>query len=371
MRIGIIAAARFPIAEPFAGGLEAHVWDLADRLRRQGHELTLFAGPGSDPRLGVELLDLQRPKVSDAARADVSMSAPEWLDEHHAYLQLMVRLARTAADEFDVIHNHSLHHLPIAMASTLPVPIVSTLHTPPTPWLESAIQVEDECDVTFAAVSAHTAAAWAHLIPDAHVIHNGVDVDRWRQGPGGGPAVWFGRIVPEKGPHLAIDAAVRAGRPLRLAGPISDRTYFLDEIRPRLAQPGIEYVGHRTQAELAALVGEASVALITPCWDEPYGLVVAEALACGTPVAAFARGALPELVHDGCGRLVAPGDVAALATAIDEAAQLSRAAARAQAVAECSLETMVARYVELYETLAVRSSLPRTRSAPRPLASAR
>ncbi|MDA0185767.1 glycosyltransferase family 4 protein [Solirubrobacter phytolaccae] len=353
MRIGIIAAARFPIAEPFAGGLEAHVWDLADRLRRQDHDVTLFAGPGSDPRLGVELLDLRRPALSDAARADVSMTAPEWLDEHHAYLQLMVRLARTAADDFDVIHNHSLHHLPIAMASTLPVPIVSTLHTPPTPWLESAIQVQDTCPVTFVAVSAHTAAAWSHLIPDAHVIHNGVDVHRWRPGSGGGPAVWFGRLVPEKGAHLAIDAAVLAGRELRLAGPISDRTYFEQEIRPRLTQPGIEYVGHRTQAQLAELVGDASVALVTPCWDEPYGLVVAEALACGTPVAAFARGALPELLDDACGRLVEPGDVRALAAAVDDAAQLSRAAARRHAVEECSLETMVGRYVELYGTLAL------------------
>jgi len=79
VRIGIVAAARFPIAEPFAGGLEAHVWGLAERLRRRGHDVTLFAGPGSDPRLGVECLDLRRPQVSAAARADVSMCAPCWV----------------------------------------------------------------------------------------------------------------------------------------------------------------------------------------------------------------------------------------------------------------------------------------------------
>jgi glycosyltransferase involved in cell wall biosynthesis len=234
----------------------------------------------------------------------------------------------------------------------VPVPIVSTLHTPPTPWLESAIQVEDECRVHFAAVSAHTAQAWSHLIPDPRVIRNGVDVDRWLPGPGGGAAVWFGRLVPEKGAHLAIDAAVLAGRPLQLAGPISDHDYFEQEIRPRLAQPGIDYVGHRTQTELVRLVGAASVALVTPCWDEPYGLVVAEALACGTPVCAFARGALPELLDESCGRLVAPGDVGALAKAIVEASSLSRAAARRHAVRDCSLEHMIDGYVELYETLA-------------------
>jgi glycosyltransferase involved in cell wall biosynthesis len=159
--------------------------------------------------------------------------------------------------------------------------------------------------------------------------------------------------VPEKGAHLAIDAAVLAGRPLRLAGPISDRVYFEQELRPRLSQTGIEYVGHRSQAELVRLVGDASAVLVTPCWDEPYGLVVAEALACGTPVCAFARGALPELLDTECGRLVAPGDVRGLAAAIGECAGLSRAAARRHAVRECSLERMVDRYVELYGALAL------------------
>jgi glycosyltransferase involved in cell wall biosynthesis len=352
LRIGIIAAARFPVIEPFAGGLEAHVWGLADRLRRRGHDVTLFAGPGSDPALAVELLDLRRPRLSDAARADVSMSAPEWVDEHHAYLQLMLRLGRSAAEDFDVVHNHSLHYLPVAMAATVPVPIVCTLHTPPTPWLESALQVDDRCPAHFVAVSEHTARAWSHVLPHTRVIHNGVDVERWAQGPGGGPPVWFGRIAREKGTHLAIDAAVLAGTGLHVAGPIADRAYFEAEIRPRLSLDGIVYAGHLTHAELVRLLGAASVALVTPCWDEPYGLVVAEALACGTPVCAFARGALPELLPEECGRLVAPGDVEALAEALGPARRLSRAAARRHAVDTCSIDAMVDRYVELYETLA-------------------
>ena len=116
------------------------------------------------------------------------MTAPEWVDEHHAYLQLMLRLGRSAAEDFDVIHNHSLHYLPVAMAATVPVPIVCTLHTPPTPWLESAIQADEHCPATFVAVSEHTARAWSHMLPHARVIHNGVDVDRWSPGTGRRPA---------------------------------------------------------------------------------------------------------------------------------------------------------------------------------------
>ncbi len=344
MRLGLIASARFPVIEPFAGGLEAHAWMLARGLRDRGHEVTVFAAPGSDPALDVHELEVQTIEVSPAARADVSMSADWWLQEHHAYLSVMLQLGDHG---LDVVHNNSLHYLPIAMARSLPVPLVTTLHTPPTPWLESAIRAPRGCDVTFAAVSAHTADAWRHVVPFSTVVHNGVDPQRWRQGPGGGPAVWSGRLVPEKGPHLAVQAALRAGVPLRLAGPVMDGPYFDAEVRPHLGST-VEYVGHLRTDELVELVGSASASLVTPCWEEPYGLVVAESMSCGTPVAGFARGALPELVTPQTARLVAPGDVAALATALVEAVHLDRDAVRAHALATCSVEAMVDGYEALY-----------------------
>jgi glycosyltransferase involved in cell wall biosynthesis len=317
LRIAIIASARFPIREPFAGGLEAQTWSLADGLRRRGHQVTLFAGPTADPRLHVAAVD---------------------------------SLAEHGSRRFDVIHNNSLHHLPVAMARALDVPVVTTLHTPPTPWLESAIQV-GRCPVTFVAVSAHTAAAWSHAVPNAQVVRNGVDLRLWRAGPGGGPLVWFGRLVPEKGAHLAIRAARLARLPLDIVGPKSDPTYFRDVIAPLLGDR-IFYRGHLEHQQLAALVGRASAALLTPCWDEPYGLVAAESLACGTPVAGFERGALPEVVDPASGILVEPGDVGALADAARCASLLSRASARQRAEHSCSVETMLDGYENLYSGLA-------------------
>lgn len=341
-RIGVIAPASTPVVEPFSGGLTAHVATLCRHLVERGHDVTLFAAPGSDPSLPVEELDVDRLYLSEAARRDVSMPAEVVVREHHAYLALMLRLGRRNAG-FDVIHNHSLHYLPVAMAPIVPVPMLTTLHTPPTPWLESAAQAARASAMRFVAVSAHTAAQWQPVLGPVGVVRNAVDLERWPSGPGGPDLVWSGRIVPEKAPHLAIEAARLAGRPITLAGPVSDAAYFRDRVAPLLG-PGVRYAGHLEQRDLARLVGSSAVAVVTPQWDEPYGLVVAEALSCGTPVAAFRRGGIPEIVGPDCARLADPGDVVSLAAAIVEAGGLSRSRVRRHAVRHCSIELMMERY---------------------------
>ena len=349
LRIALIASSRFPIREPFAGGLEAHVWSLTKLLRRRGHTVSLFAAEGSDAELGAEAFAMKRLQLSAQARQDVTFDSGLSMEEHHAYLALMMDLGRggAASGSFDVIHNHSLHYLPIAMSRLLSIPMISTLHAPPTPWLESAIQIIGRSHVRFVAVSRHTEQAWRPTTGPISVIHNGIDCARWPLGPGGGRPVWTGRIVPEKSPHLAARAAALAGRGLDIAGPIIDRGYFEAELAP-LLNDDIRYVGHLTHDELCTIVGRASCVLVTPSWDEPFGLVVAEALASGTPVAGFARGGIPEIVDDSCARLVAPGDVPALAIALLEAELLPRAAARKRAEDFCSAEVMADRYESLF-----------------------
>lgn len=348
MRICLIASSRHPVREPFAGGLEALTHQLARQLVRRGHDVALFAAPGSDPVLPVRVLDARPFRPSRVAQGDVNASSDLWIAEHHAYLALMLDLARDGRGCFDVVHNHSLHHLPIAMAPMLDVPLVTTLHTPPLPWLESAIAVAPGTS-SFTAVSRATSEAWAHVVSSTPIL-NGVDTDAWPIGPGGGPAVWSGRLVREKAPHLAIDAARLAGLPIILAGPAPDDAYFEEYVAPRLG-PHVVHVGHLDHRAMARLLGRACVAVVTPAWDEPYGLVAAEAMSCGTPVAAHARGAMRELVADDAGALAPSGDVGRLAEAIAVARGCDRAAVRAHAVERLSVRRMVTEYEAYYGAL--------------------
>lgn len=356
LRVALIATARYPIAEPFVGGVAAHVVGLARGLGRRGHRVTVFAPEGSGAE-GVHVepfCQWSGLDFSAAARGDVSMLAEPFMREHHALLGLMLRLRDGAhGGPFDVVHNHSLHYLPVAMAPAVEAAHLTTFHAPPTPWLESAFAClpEDERPAAVT-VSAANQAVWRRSLPACGLVRNGVDVERWPFSPKATPglAVWAGRVVPEKGPHLAIDAARAAGLRLRIVGPAYDAGYFEAEIAPRLG-PDVEYVGHVSHADLARHYGEAAVALSTARWEEPYGLTLVEALACGTPVAAFRRGAASELLTDATGRLAAPDSADELAAAAREAAGLDRRACRQWVEAHASETAMVDAYEALYDQL--------------------
>ena len=366
LRIAMLAPARNKIAPPFSGGLESMVWHLRNQLMAEGHEVTLIARRGSD---GVDdhwSLAGGRWAPSELAAGDHSMPAAEFMTEHHTYLSAMRRLAAVGRFRFDVIHNHSLHYLPLAMADTCEVPMLTTLHTPPTPWLESAIASATSKVGSFTTVSDYTARSWDRLPEAPAVIHNGVDLEWWRAGSGGERLWWSGRITPDKAPHLAIEAARLARMPLDLAGPISDPAYFESEILHRLG-PDVRYLGHLSGASQVEHVRRARAVLVTPTWDEPFGLVVIEALACGTPVIAFGRGGIPDILTcSRVGRLVPGDDVDAMARAAREAHTISRVEVRRFAERHFSLRQMTRSYVDAYRSV-VDSSLPQV-MAPRALA---
>jgi glycosyltransferase involved in cell wall biosynthesis len=350
MHVVILAAARHPLRQPFAGGLESLTWALVRGLRQRGVDVTLFAGPGSDPALDARELAVAPLVLSDMARADVSMPPEPWLREHHAYLQVMLELKDRG--DVDVIHNNSLHFLPLALAQSCAAPMLTTLHTPPTPWLEPAIALMDQTRSSFVAVSHHTARQWAHVAA-ADVVHNGVDTEVWTPGPGGDDLVWVGRVVPEKAPHEAIRIAAASGRRIRLAGPVGNTDYFQSCVEPLLG-PRAEYLGHLEVPALRDLVASSAAMVVTPEWDEPYGLVAAESLACGTPVVGYRRGGLPEFVAPHCGVLVEPGDVGTAAAEVDRVCAIDRRRCRQHAETSCSLDAMVDAYLARYGQLTAR-----------------
>lgn len=324
LRVLVVAPSRYPLRQPHAGGLEAAVWDRVRWMRDRGHEVTLCAAEGSDFLGDTPEFALRSPewaRVEDASDTAYPAGYAAAAEGAHA-----VALERLRADRhlYDVVDNHSLHPAPIRWSRDAGIPVVTTLHTPPLePLLDAAAYARGSAH-RFVAVSQATARAWSAEGVDAFVFPNGVDTERWKRGPGGSRWVWSGRIVPEKAPHLAIEAARTAGAEIVVAGRIGDVDYFQQEVAPRLGAHA-RYVGALHQSDLCRLVGESAVALVTPMWEEPFGLVIAEALATGTPVAAFDIGGVSEVLAGMPGTAaVMPGDVTALAHAASALAEQGR-----------------------------------------------
>lgn len=341
LRIAVVAPSRHPLRQPHAGGLEAAVWDRVDSLRRRGHRVRLVAASGSD-FLGESPAPLHLPPALWAGSSTSDTDYPDgYLDEALTSLDRALRHLSDHREDYDVVENHSLHALPLEWAPRLGIPVVTTLHTPPLEDMVGAIHRAGDVLGPILAVSTHTARAWREHGVHARVLPNAVDTDRWRLGAGGPDLVWFGRLVPEKGAHAAIAAARLLGRRLVLAGRIGDADYVRSEIDPHLGDD-VVHVGPLRHRDLAHLVGSSACALVTPMWEEPFGLVLAEALSTGTPVAAFDRGGVPEVVAGSPGaRLVPADDVAALARAVAAIADPgagARRRIRAHALRRFSLE---------------------------------
>ncbi len=341
-----MAHVRQPVAEPFMGGMEAHSWHLAAGLTARGHDVTLFAAGDSDARFTISPIlaeHYERTFPWHEHRGSVALNA-------HVDAGFAQACDRIAAGGFDVVHNNSLHRFPLQRAKNGGTPTVTTLHVPPFDGLDWFVRTTVAPSHWYSVPSHRQRGIWwpEGAPPQVAVVANGIALDRWPFSPmGDGSAVWVGRITPNKGPHLAAQAAIRAGIALTLYGVIEEPAYFEAAVRPLLGGT-IRYGGHLEGKALAARVGAASASLFTPCWDEPFGLVAIEAMACGLPVAAFDAGAAREVIGETVGRYAPPGDVFALADALRACMSLDRASARARVGALFSRDIMLKAYEALY-----------------------
>jgi len=357
VKIALLSHMHHPIAEPYEGGTEAHTAMLADELVARGHDVTLFAKEGSVSTARVYPLVPKDFEFTNLASPLVRKQQKGFLAEavHHS-------IEAITEGDFDVTVNNSLSSLPYSDMRELRM--LTILHTPAN--LDDVTAIVSRPGWTpsplhrYVTVSESNARGWRGLLPEVDVVPNGIKLDRWGSAvaPTPGLAVWAARITREKGLHLAIDAARSAGMQFEFAGPISRADYWDAEIAPRLGDD-VRYRGHLGHRELADFFASGEVFVSSPLWEEPFGLTVVEALAAGTPVAALPNGAVRELIGPDAGAVSRTTDAAALASAINRARRLPRAAALA-AAQRFDYATMVDGYeealVELSELTLERSA---------------
>jgi glycosyltransferase involved in cell wall biosynthesis len=336
MRIGLIAPPGLPVPPPAYGGTESVVDRLARGLVGAGHEVLLAAAADSACPV---------PRVGGTDRA--AESGPVCADVVAELRHVITSYA--AMGEVDLVHDHTVTG-PLYRRPASGTPVVTTAHGPFDERLSGLYRAMR--GVAVVAISDHQAST-ADGVPLAGVIHHGLDVGSVPVGRGdGGYASFLGRMSPEKGAHEAVLVARAAGVPLRMAAKLrepAEREYFEARVEPLLGGD-VEFVGELGWAEKLELVG-GSFALLNPMqWAEPFGLVMIEALATGTPVVATPVGSAPEIVDDGVTGFLRSGALP-LAAALLDAAQLDRGACRAVAARRFSSERMVAEHVRLYERL--------------------
>jgi glycosyltransferase involved in cell wall biosynthesis len=332
MRVALIAPPWLPVPPPAYGGTEAVVDRLARGLLAAGHEVCLFTTGDSTcpvPRAW---------SLPSSAVAKMGDSVTELRHLVHAY---------EAVGDFDIVHDHTV--LGPTYASTLgDLPVVTTNHGPFNEDLK-VIYASIAARVPIIAIS-HDQARTAGAIPIAAVIHHGVEPERFPVGQGDGGYVCFlGRMNQTKGVREAGLAARETGVPLLIAAknrePL-EQQYFETQVRPLLGA-GVEYLGELSGQDKLDLLGGARALLNPIQWHEPFGLVMIEALACGTPVLAFPNGAVPEIVDHGKTGYLCAGH-AELVEAIDQIDALDRAACRAAVEERFSNTRVVRDHLELY-----------------------
>jgi glycosyltransferase involved in cell wall biosynthesis len=366
MKIAIMAPLVTAIREPQRGGSQAFVADLARGLAGRGHAVHVYAASGSQIP-GAEVIDTGVDpeslagtfyRASGPAASGPGPEAAAAAADAAAAAESAFTAAYTAmrANPYDVVHNHAFDAPAVRLATGLRAPVVHTLHLPPDQAVSAAIRqaAGGARPPAVAAVSEFGAGAWRQVVPVDAVLppYPATGVISWSQSAGRG-ALFAGRLSPEKGAAEAIDIARAAGLPIEVYGDVYDRDYSRDQIGPRRNWPGVTVHRGIPRTSLWEAMARAAVVLYPARWDEPFGMAAAEAQACGTPVVAFRRGGLSEVIMDGVtGFLVPPDDVRAATRSVAEVAGISRRACREHAEGRLDLELSLDAHERLYRRVA-------------------
>ena len=340
MRIAIVAPPWLPVPPPAYGGTENVLDTLGRGLDAAGHEVLLCTtGDSTSP--------VKRSSVFERA---IGVGSGSSVDEIRHVIN-----AYEALDGADVVHDHTLVG-PLYSGAFPGLPVVTTNHGPFNAALIDLYRVVSG-RVPIIAISHHQAST-ALPVPIAAVIHHGVDPADFSVGAGGGGyAVFLGRMHPGKAPHVAAEIARTVGFPLRIAAKMrepEERAYFEAMVRPLLGTD-VSYVGEVDRQAKIELLGGAECLLNPIAWAEPFGMVMIEAMACGTPVLTTNYGAAPEIVEDGVVGFVR-SDKLGLVEALGRVHEIERAACRERVEKIFSVKRMVDAHLDVYERAVARSA---------------
>jgi glycosyltransferase involved in cell wall biosynthesis len=350
VKVAIMAPLVSAIREPQGGGSQAFVSDLARGLAGRGHEVHVYAATGSQIP-GVTVVDTG---VDPGSLVATLYRAAGRADRDPAPAESAFARAYSAVrqDRYDLIHNHAFDAPAISLAAGLDPPVVHTLHLPPDAAIAAALRQagQDGQAPAVACVSAFQATHWRAVAQVDAILPPYVPTRSvpWSDAAGDG-VVFAGRLSPEKGAAEAIDIARAAGARIDVYGDVYDAGYARDQIVPRRDAPGVAVHQGVPRTSMWAAMARAAVVVCPARWDEPFGMAAADAQACGTPVVAFRRGGLAEIVVDGVtGFLVVPDDIQAAADCVRKTARISRAACRDHAENHLDLERSLDVHEQFY-----------------------
>ena len=353
------------IGQKAPGGAEQVVLTLA-KEQSKNNKVAIIAASGSKIHKEVEFIDLGI-KPGDIEPVNISNRIPAFagmtgklagmtIEEESRVFAPIKNYLEQEKDNISLIHNHSYDYFPLFELNSLDIPIVHTLHLPPiVPWINKALQDNQPfpTHVKYITVSETCAKAYqkeTNFNPE--VIYNGIDTSKvpFNNSPQE-IFLFVGRISPEKGLHSAIKTvAHQAKKPLRIIGRVYDQDYFDLEIKPLISNQLITYLGFCTQEEVLYEMSQAKALIFPIEWQEPFGLVLIESLATGTPVIATEHGAVKEIIKDQeNGLLIKNAD--SIPQALEQISKISRSNCRKSVEEGFSLEKTLKKYAELYESI--------------------